>query len=251
MLLPDRRRKARENRLTAMMVVHNEAARYLKDVLEHLIAFVDQIVILDDASTDETPEICASYQKVILHRNEKRLFYQHEARLRAKLWELTAKSAPDWILAVDADEIFEDRMKNEVNSLINQVEFDGVEFRMFDFWKSTTHYRVDGLWNPWPRFSLLLARYFPDIEYTWPDYPFHSGRWPMFYRGGDFITFQSDIRVKHYGWARGEEHKEKYLAYKAADPEGKYSSREHLESILAPQSAIKLEEWFEAKPLPF
>jgi len=249
--LPGMVRKISENKLTAMMIVRNEANRYLKDVLDHLTAFVDYIIILDDASTDETPEICASYQKVILHRNEESLFYQHEARLRARLWELTAESGPDWILAVDADEIFEDRIQNEIKSLIDQVDFDGVEFRMFDFWKSATHYRVDGFWNPWPRFSLLLARYFPEIEYTWPDLPFHSGRWPVFYRGGNFITFQSDIRVKHYGWARGEEHKEKYLAYKAADPEGKYSSREHLESVLAPQNAVKLEDWIEAKTLPF
>jgi glycosyltransferase involved in cell wall biosynthesis len=249
--LPGKVRKTSGNKLTAMMIVHNEADRYLKDVLEHLTAFVDQIVILDDASTDDTPEICASYQKVILCRNEESLFFKHEARLRAQLWELMAAAEPDWILTVDADEIFEDRMQNEVKCLINQCDFDGVEFRMFDFWKSTTHYRVDGLWNPWPRFSLLLARYFPEIEYTWPDRSFHSGRWPMFYRGRGIISFQSDIRVKHYGWARGEEHKEKYRAYKAADPEGKYSSREHLESVLAPQNTVKLEEWIEIKTPPF
>lgn len=249
--MPDKLRKGSNNKLTAMMVVRNEANRYLRDVLNQLSTFAEQIVVLDDASTDATPEICASYPKVILHVNEKPMFFRHEAKLRARLWELTVETEPDWILAVDADELFEDRIQNEIKGLINQLDFDGVEFRIFDFWKSTTHYRVDGPWNPWSRFSLFLARYFPEIEYTWPDRPFHCGRWPLFYRGGNFITFQSDIRVKHYGWARGEEHKEKYLAYKAADPEGKYSSREHLESILAPQNTVKLEEWIEAKTLPF
>lgn len=249
--MPSKTRKAGHNRLVAMMIVRNEAERYLKDVLEQISSLADCIVILDDASGDASPEICASYPKVILHRNAEALFFHHEARLRTKLWELTIKTEPDWILALDADELFEDRIYGEIRGLLNQVEFDGVEFRIFDFWKSSTHYRVDGLWNPWKRFSLLLARYFPGVEYVWPDRPFHSGRWPLFYNKGNLIAFQSDIRLKHYGWARGEEHKAKYLAYKGMDPEGKYSSKEHLESVLAPQSTIGLEIWQEAKTLPF
>lgn len=244
-------RKGNNNRITAMLPLRNEAKRYLKEVLEQLTALANQVVVLDDASSDDTPEICARYPRVILHRNEEPLFFQHEGRLRAKLWGLTVETEPDWILAIDADELFETRIHQEIKNLINQADFDGVEFRLFDFWKSTTHYRVDGLWNPWTRYSLLLVRYFPGVPYLWPDRSFHCGRWPVNYRGGRIISFQSDIRVKHFGWARGEEHQAKYMAYKAMDPEGKSASKEHLESVIAPPNDIILEEWMEIKPLPF
>ena len=238
------------NQLTAMMPVRNEANRSLKEVLDQLTVVADRIVILDDASTDETPALCASYRKVILHRNEEQLFFQDEAALRARLWELAVQTEPDWILGVDADELFEDRIYSEINMLINQAEYDGVEFRIFDFWNGTTHYRVDRLWNPWVRFSLLLARYFPGVEHTWPVRPFHCGRWPLYYRKG-LITFQSDIRVKHFGWVRAEERCEKYRVYKAMDPEGRLSAADHLESVLAPSASVVLEEWFDVKSPPF
>ena len=249
--MPAKKRKDSQNKLVAMMVVRNEANRYLKIVLDQVSTFVDCIVILDDASTDATPEVCASYRKVILHRNKEPLFFHHEALLRTKLWEHVIQTEPDWILALDADELFEERIYGEIQGLLNQVEFDGVEFRLFDFWKGFTHYRIDGSWNPWKRFNLFLVRYFPEVENIWPDRPFHCGRWPLFYNKGNLISFQSDIRLKHFGWAREEEHKKKYLAYKAMDPEGKFLSKEHLESVLASADTVALEKWKVAKTLPF
>lgn len=245
------KRKAAENKLTAMMIVHNEAERFLREVLDQISLIADKIVILDDASTDDTPEICSSYPKVIMHRNEQNMFFEHEARLRAKLWKLATATEPDWIMAIDADEIFEERIYGEIDYLINQTDYDGILFRLFDFWGGTTHYRTDGSWNPWSRFTLLLARYFPEVTCTWPDIPFHCGRWPQFYRGHNLIAFQSDIRVKHYGWSSPEMVTEKYLSYRGMDPDGKYLSREHLESVMAPAESVKLEEWIPAKPLPY
>ncbi|HHV63026.1 MAG TPA: glycosyltransferase [Firmicutes bacterium] len=57
--------KSQGNKLTAMMVVRNEADRFLVPVLDDLTQWVDEIVILDDASTDSTPDICRSYAKVV------------------------------------------------------------------------------------------------------------------------------------------------------------------------------------------
>ena len=45
-------------RWLAMMAVRNEAGRFLRPVLDRLGTLVDGIVILDDASTDDTPALC-------------------------------------------------------------------------------------------------------------------------------------------------------------------------------------------------
>ncbi|HBL36074.1 MAG TPA: family 2 glycosyl transferase, partial [Firmicutes bacterium] len=76
--------------LLAMMAVRNEAERYLKPVLDRLSNYVDGIVILDDASTDGTPDLCRAHPKVIrFERLTTPLFAQNEAALRSKLWDLT------------------------------------------------------------------------------------------------------------------------------------------------------------------
>jgi len=244
-------RKSSGNKLTAMMVVRNEAGRYLREVLEDLSEWVDEIVILDDASDDDTPSICTGCHKVVrFERNSLPMFINHEGKLRARLWTMVEETGPDWILAIDADELFEPRMRHEVRDLINQVEYDAVEFRLFDFWGCLSHYRVDGEWNPWNRFVRLLVRHVPGRRCTWPDVPIHVGRWPLEYRG-PLLTFHSDIRVKHLGWVRADEHRSKYELYRAREVEARGAPSKHTESIVASLQDIKLEKWFDSKPLPY
>jgi len=233
-----------------MMVVYNEAARFLARVLADLEQWVDQIVVLDDASTDGTGDICRACRRVVLYeRNRENMFSTHEARLREKLWRMVETVRPDWILAIDADEIFEPRMRHEARSLVEQDYYDAVEFRMFDLWGSEEYYRCDGQWNPWSRFSRLLVRYRPGRGYTWPDLPVHCGRWPLELRGG-LPVYYSDIRVKHLGWVRSEDHLAKYLFYRERDIRMYGRPSEHTESVMAPPSRVQLERWREGKVLP-
>lgn len=236
----------RKNKLVAMMVVFNEGNRFLTRVLNHLSLWVDEIVILDDGSTDHTRKICNQYPKVFFVENDAHTFIQHEARLREKLWNITISRNPDWILAIDADEIFTDRILDAIDSYLEQKTYDAFAFRLFDFWKSENYYRVDGAWNPWIKFSVFLVRYHPEWKVTWPDYVIHSGRWPLEYR---FIknTFQSDIRVKHFGWARPEDHYRKYIFYCQKDLEQYGKIQPHTKSIMASNDSIILEKWFERK----
>ncbi len=244
-------RKSSGNKLTAMMVVGNEAGRYLRPVLADLLLWVDEIVVLDDASDDDTASICTSCHKVVrFERNPLPMFIKHEGKLRAKLWEMVEETDPDWILAIDADELFEPRIHNEVRDLINQEEYDALGFRLFDFWGSLAHYRVDGQWNPWNRFVRLLVRYMPGKRVTWPDLPIHVGRWPIEYQG-PLLTFHSDIRVKHLGWANADEHRSKYELYRAKEIQVRGAPSKHTESIMAPRQDIKLEEWYDSKLLPY
>lgn len=236
--------RTRKSRLVAMMPVKNEADRYLTQALEELSEFVDQIVVLDDASTDATPEICASFPKVILHRSKTPEFLVNESRFRARLWDLTAQAEPDWILAIDADEFFEERIKYEIDFLIDQDHYDAVEFRLFDFWNGMTHVRVDGGWNPWPKRVRMLVRFHPGRTYTWPDRRLHCGRIPLELKGM-LTVFQSDLRVKHFGWARPEDIKRKYERYRSIE------ESEHLKSVLDGPEEIKLEPWIPTRRLPF
>ncbi|MCY0869174.1 MAG: glycosyltransferase family 2 protein, partial [Firmicutes bacterium] len=140
-------RKGTDNKLTAMMQVRNEADRYLREVLDDLSEYVDEIVIVDDASTDDTVQICRSYPKIVaLERSTASLYGVNEAVLKRRLFTRTAATAPDWILAIDADELFEPRAHTRLREMINQTHTDWYSFRFFHFWRSRTHYRVDKLW---------------------------------------------------------------------------------------------------------
>ncbi|MHB1611761.1 MAG: glycosyltransferase family 2 protein [Sulfobacillus sp.] len=227
----------------SMLPVRNEAARWLRATLEQLSILTDRIVVFDDASADDTADFCKSYPKVRYYRGDIPWFEQNEAELRRHLWELATYENPEWILALDADELFEERATLELPWLLNQEDYDAVAFRIFDFWKGTEQVRTDGAWNPWNRFSPLLVRYDSTLSPDWMAQPIHCGRFPLSYR--DRVTFYSHLRVQHFGWARGDEHLKKYLFYRERDLAVYGSVQSHTESVLS--SSITLEPWV---PMP-
>lgn len=230
-------------RLVAMMPVRNEADRWLIEVLDQLTQLADAVVVFDDASEDQTADICGRYPKVHRYRGDVPGFERNEAELRRHLWDLTVLHQPDWILALDADELFEPGAAVQIPRLIDQSDYDAVAFRIFDLWKSRDHVRVDGAWNPWNRFSPLLIRYDPTLDASWMAQAIHCGRFPSAYR--ERVTFYSPLRVCHFGWARGEEHLHKYLFYRDRDLAVYGAVQPHTESVLA--STVALEPWIELK----
>lgn len=226
--------KSEGNRITLAMVVRNEADRYLRLVLEQARDIVDDAVIIDDASTDRTAELVEEVLKdvpLVLIRNRRPLFEENEAALRQTLWNETIKTCPDWILCLDADEIFEDKGVIEIRKMVDQAEFDYYSFRIFDFWDDQ-HYREEPLWSAHFRYYVLLIRYQPHFNYVWSQNRLHCGRFPS------NITvlpgIQSPLRVKHLGWKNPRDRLEKYLRYMRLDKDGVYGIRERYESILDP-----------------
>lgn len=230
-----------------MMPVRNEADRYLVRTLSALERLVDAIVVYDDASSDATAEVCTSFPKVELYRGDSPLLAVDEAGLRERLWRLAVARDPEWILALDADEELDERAVGELWRLFDQRDYDVISCRIFDFWKSETHVRVDGPWNPWNRFSPVAVRCIPALSDTWNPQPIHCGRFPRAY--ADRSTFYSQLRVRHYGWARQEDHLRKYLFYRERDLtlHGKVAA--HTESILS--AKIRLEPWLVQRPAPW
>lgn len=230
-------------RVTAMLLVRNEGSRYLSRILNNLSSWVDQIVVLDDASQDRTWEVCFRHAGVrLLASLPESLFVRNESAARRLLWDLATRDRPDWLAAFDADELLEERGTKEIRPLLDQDLFNAIELRLFDLWGSEEQYRVDGGWNPWGRFVRFLVRYDPRRPPDWPELPVHCGRWPLAYRR-NLVAYQADLRVQHLGWVDPAGHQTKYAYYASKDRELYGKVTPHTASILAPPESIKLEKW--------
>ena len=62
-------------KIIGQMIVRNEQNRYLETVIPRITAVVDKLIILDDASEDDTVKICQSFPKVEVHKGKSCLLY--------------------------------------------------------------------------------------------------------------------------------------------------------------------------------
>lgn len=236
-----RKAKDKGNKLTLSMVVKNEGNRFLKEVLISAKEYIDNAVIIDDGSIDNTVEIIEDILKDIpykLIKNEESKF-SNEVSLRRQQWNETIKTNPDWIVFLDADEIFEDKFKDYIRVLMENTEVDGYLFRLYDFWDEN-HYRDDSLWCAHNTYRLFLIRYQESYNYFFKETAQHCGRIP--YNCINLPYFITTLRLKHYGWARPEDRIEKYNRYMKLDPKGEFGSLDQYKSILDKNPSLTLWE---------
>jgi len=231
-ILPlSRKSKDKDNKLTLSMVVRNEENRFLEEVLNSAKEYIDNAIFIDDASTDNTIKIIEDTLKDIPHKiiRNKESKFSNEVELRRQQWNETIYTNPDWILFLDADEIFEDSFKEYIKALMEDTEVDGYLFRLYDFWNSE-EYREDSLWNAHNVYRLFLIRYQENFKYKFKENPQHCGRMP--YNCINLPYMATNLRLKHYGWSREGDRIEKYNRYMELDPNGEFGNLEQYKSIL-------------------
>lgn len=224
----------RTSKITLAMLVRNEADRYLETVLKKASLYIDAAVILDDASEDNTVELCKTFLNGIpwtIVSNPKTRF-NNEIVLRKQLWEMTIATEPDWILILDADEIFEDKASEVLKELAKVQGVDHYSFRLYDMWNNNS-YREDTYWRAHTVYRPFMVRYVPEFNWIWRETPQHCGRLPqnIFALPGEL----SHLRLKHLGWMKEEDRLHKYDRYKLLDPGAIYGIAEQYESILDPK----------------
>lgn len=218
-------------KITLSMVVKNEGDRYLRRMLEDCKQYIHQAVIIDDGSTDHTVDVIQETLEGIplkLIENPSSTF-ANEILLRKQQWNETIATSPEWIISLDADEIFEEGFKRDLPALVQQDSFDVIYFRLYDMW-SETHYREDHIWKAHHMFRPFLLRYKPNIEYQWKETPQHCGRFPETIL--QFPYSCANARLKHYGCAKREDRIAKYERCMKLDPDGKYGWLDQYKSFL-------------------
>lgn len=229
-------------RLLATVIGKNEADRYLKEVLDHMSKYVDEIIFLDNGSTDNTINLVKSYPKVVKIIEDDRPFHKQEPELRKKMLDAVAERNPDWVIAIDCDEILEEKAITKLKDLMkNPIRNDAIySFAFHHFWGNRTHFRTDGYWNPRSSIGPRMFKY-SGQEFEFGKDGLHKGSIPPSVLNNGAIVF-SGLRIIHLGYAAPVDIKAKYDYYTKNDPNPDTIHRSHYESIVREP---KLERWVE------
>lgn len=111
--------------LSGVIIVKNEEKR-IKNVIQTLL-FCDEIIVIDDQSTDKTVDIAKKMKAKVFSRALETDF----ASQRNFAMEI-AKG--DWILFIDADEEPTKELIREIKENIQETWYDSFALRRRDFW---------------------------------------------------------------------------------------------------------------------
>jgi len=111
--------------MISAVVLTKDEEKNLPQCLES-IKWVDEILVIDDNSTDKTPEIAKKFgAKVITHSLNNNFAQQRNSGL--------AQAKGEWVLFLDADEIISPELKKEIQEETKANQYDGFYFKRQDF----------------------------------------------------------------------------------------------------------------------
>lgn len=128
-------------RILGLMRVRNEG-RWLERCLAAQ-DFCERIILLDDNSTDNTPDICRRFDNVDYRRKTVDRGYDEGADREWLAREARAYS-PDWICSMDGDEVLLPGSYQLLAPLFAQAACRVIEIHALHLWGDEQSVRVDG-----------------------------------------------------------------------------------------------------------
>jgi len=160
--------KNKRQTISVVLATFNEEAN-IKACLESVKGWVDEIIIVDEQSTDKTKEIAESLGAKVYSEPHEQIFHITKNKAINK-----AKST--WILQLDADERITEEMKKEIIGILEGDYFG------FDNWISPLRKTVNKIIKIFPEPNKLAkpaqAYWLPRKNYFLTRYLKNTGQYP-------------------------------------------------------------------------
>lgn len=172
-------------KISACIISFNEEKK-IEDCLKSLVDIVDEIIIVDSLSTDDTLEIAKKYTDKIF--DQKFLGHIEQKNLAVE------KASHDWILSLDCDERLSDELQQSIQKIKDRLD-DADAYRM----SRKTFYIYRWLNHCW--YPDLKTRLFNKNSSRWGGTNPHDH---VITQGKNIVRLQGDIY--HYSFDSISDH---------------------------------------------
>lgn len=208
-----------------------EADRYMEKTLREYKRLCDDVLIATSNATQKEIDLIESFG--FKHYEDNREWGIHQPNIKTDLLTKAGEMKPDWIIALDMDEVFAPEFTREVAEQYAQSGEIGYHFLVVNLYNDEQHFAHDvGIQRFW---NVRFYKYLPEYGLQFLRKSLHCGLGPpIVYRYGWHIPFY----LLHYGLMLEADRLKKVERYKKYDPTAKHKGRAYyddLERVLKPR----------------
>ena len=216
----------------------DEMGRYLTDVVPIWQDFADDILVVDDGSTDGSYEYLME-QGCDVRRNYGEPMFGHEGDIRNYLWQLATQQPHDWLLWLDTD-MYPASNPRRFMPMLEESHVNAAFFHYVDLWGDGV-YREDNWWYAHLRPRCWGVRNPGPNDYKVQDRGWHSGHIPIEAIKKPFATFPATCSLMHLAYATEEGRYRQHDKYRSLYDAGHLTQVEweHAQTIIDSDPNLK------------
>lgn len=204
---------------------NGEADRYMRATMEEFKRLCDDVIIATCNADQKTIKLIEEYG--FWHYEDNREWGKEQPNIKTDLLRRAGKLRPDWIIALDMDEVFAPEFTREEAERLASLKEIAYYFLVVNLYNDRDHFYhgvgIQRFWNV--RFFKYLSGY---TEYQRKN--LHCGLAPpIYYNWG----WHAPYYVEHYGLMTKDDRMKKAERYAKYDPKAKFKSQDYYDDLIA------------------
>lgn len=212
-----------------------EAERYLENSLKEFKRLCDDAIIATNNADEKTIKLIKKYK--YLHYEDNREWGKFQYDIKTKLLVRAETLKPDWILALDSDEVFAPEFNRaKAEQLANGGNEIAYHFLVVNLYNDEKHFaHSSGIQRFW---NIRYYRYLPEYGLQFQKKSLHCGLGPpITYKFGWHAPFY----LLHFGLMKKEDRMRKVERYQKYDPNKKFKQGPYYDELLQDLKMIPFE----------
>lgn len=199
--------------------------KYLNKSLNEFKRLCDDVLIATNNADEDTKKLIDSFG--FSHYEDNREWGIYQPDIKTDLLKKAGELNPDWIIALDADEVFAPEFtRQEAEKLASGTEI-AYYFMIVNLYNDEEHFAhskgIQRFWN------IRFYKYMPEYGLQFQRKSLHCGLGPpITYKYGWYAPFY----IKHYGLMLKEDRLRKAQRYNQYDPNRKFKAGEYYNELI-------------------
>jgi len=201
-----------------------EASRYMDKTMKEFKRLCDAVIIVTNNATQREINLLDDYG--FKHYNDSREWGKDQPHIKTDLLKNASELNPDWIIALDMDEVFAPEVTREkLEELASCGEY-AWKFMVVNLYNDEEHFAHDkGIQRFW---NVRFYKYMPELGLQFLRRSLHCGLGPPYAYS---LAWHAPFYLLHYGLMKKEDRMKKVERYQKYDPNAKFKGREYYDDL--------------------